>query len=421
MKKPGDKWFVVDLQGLYIESGWRSVADANERAVAFKREGGQPKVMTKPRVGSLELDPDDAESWRPKRTNPGAYRTPFICPACGGKGPGDAATVVHKPGCVLVQPKRASAVEPWRQAVKEVLYDMRPRSTGSKLFPDGPASVPYTRMTGFYLQRLLDEASTPAAVQKAAKKLLADYKARRRATAAALDVLSNSLPRSNPPLEEHVEYEPQRAVRALRTRYGVEGVEHMLHEGDEDHDIDERAEKAAYMQRHEEGLRENPSRSGEDIYRMWHQKEPRHATKKRAGVDWEDELVCVGKAHNIVYRSGKWEKGNKTNDYIHHFDSKPSVYMKPGVVEDAGASKSVKALFGPLRNPDGQAEVAELAKPISFALDDGSQDGYEIAIHTGAKVYGGVDKKTVLIIDPVWGPIVIKGGKMYFDERGIVL
>lgn len=328
-------WYVVDLQGLYIDSEHEGFAEANERAVAFKREGGQPKVMTKPRVGSLELDPRDAASWKPKRTNPGAYRTPFICPACGGKGPGTAATVVHRPGCVLVK-----------------------REQGRKKT------------------------------------------------------------RSNPPLEDHVEFEPRRTVRALRTRYGVDDVEHMLHD---EEDIERQAEKHDYMRRHEAGLRENPSRTGEDIYRMWHQKEPRHATTKRAGVDWEDELVCVGKAHHIVYRSAKWEKGNKTNDYIHHFDSKPSVYMKPGVVEDAGATKSVKKLFGALANPDGKAEVAELARPLSFALDDGTTDGHEIPIHAGAKVYGGVDKKTVLIIDPKWGPIVIKGGKMYFDERGIVL
>lgn len=34
------------------------------------------------------------------------YRSPFICPACGGKGPGDASTVTHKPSCVFLPKAR---------------------------------------------------------------------------------------------------------------------------------------------------------------------------------------------------------------------------------------------------------------------------------------------------------------------------
>ena len=34
------------------------------------------------------------------------YRSPFICPACGGKGPGDASTVTHKPSCVFLPKSR---------------------------------------------------------------------------------------------------------------------------------------------------------------------------------------------------------------------------------------------------------------------------------------------------------------------------
>jgi hypothetical protein len=352
MKRQGDKWFVVDLQGLYIESGHPDMHSASEHA---NTRGLPCKVMTKPRVGNLDLPPDDASSWRPKRENPSARKV-----------------------------------------------------------------------------------------------------------------------RSNPALEEHVEYEPQRTVRSLRNRYGQAAVEGMLHENpgerfDYTHYVvvDDKLNSGwsfvedardAASEANDEGRgparvvskvgakrlgldpddarswadgrtpnenpRLNPSAApgsrGEDIYRMWHQKEPRSHSTVRLACDWDDELKCVGKAHNIVYRSGKWQKGNKTEDYIHHFDSKPSVYMLPQHV-DGGATKSVKQLFGPLRNPAGQAEVAQLATPLSFALDDGSSEGQEITIHTGAKVYGGVDKKTVLIDDPVLGPIVIKGGKMYFDERGIVL
>jgi len=73
-----------------------------------------------------------------------------------------------------------------------------------------------------------------------------------------------------------------------------------------------------------------------------------------------------------------------------------------------------------LQNGDGRFEVAELAVPLSLGLDDGTTEGTDIKIHAGSKVYGGVDKKTVVICDPHWKLIVIKGGKMHFDERGIV-
>jgi hypothetical protein len=454
------KWFVVDKQGLYIDSSWDGIPEATARATDFKKEGGQPTVMKVPRVGGLVLDPKDPASWKPKRQNP---RRPL-----------------------------APRHPPWQESVRNVVQDMRPRRMPKSRFADGPARSLYTRMTSAYLEHLFaKDSKAPVAVQKAAKKLHADCEAARPANAAALAVLEANLLkknpraahdyefytgrdtdddddddgiyldaddmrsmstfeapartptqkqarrraaaaesvrrldralRSNPPLEEHVEHEPQRTVSALQKRYGRQAVEHML---DEDDNVDEQAEKAAYMDRHEAGLRNNPhvepGEAGEHIYAMWHQKEPKRLSRVKLQCNWEDELVRVGKAFSIVYRSGKWEKGNKSNDYIHHFDSKPSVYMLPGSTEHDGSAKSVQQLFGPLQNPDGQAEVAELATPLSFALDDGTSEGAEMKLHRGAKVYGGVDKKTVLIVDPVWGPIVIKGGKMYFDERGIVL
>ena len=234
MNQPEYSWYVVDLQGLNIESGWEHFEDAAERAVAFKKEGGMPKLMKKPRVGGLVLDPNDDASWQPKRSN--------------------------------------------------------------------------------------------------------------------------------------------------------------------------------------------PRKSAEDVYRMWHQKEPHRSFTVRAGCSGDDGMVCVGKAHNIVYRSGKWENGRKTNDYIHHFDSKPAVYfLEKKLPADArgNPTKTVDDLLSSATNGDGKVEVAELAVPLSFGLDDGD-DGSDIKIHRGAKVYGAVDQKTVIIYDPHWKLIVIKGGQMYFDERGIV-
>jgi len=168
--------------------------------------------------------------------------------------------------------------------------------------------------------------------------------------------------------------------------------------------------------------RNNPQKNAEDVYRMWHKKEPHGKFVVRGGCNGDDKMLCIGKAHNIVYRSGKWEKGRKTNDYVHHFDSKPSVYVLakklPAELRE-DASKTVDGLLDSSANEEGRIEVAELAVPLSFGLDDG-EHGADMDIHRGAKVYGAVDQRTVIIHDPEWKLIVIKGGRMYFDERGIV-
>lgn len=234
MNRPEYKWYVVDVHGINIDSGWPTFMEASERALAFGKEGGVPKVMTKPAVGAHKLPPNDPASWRP--------------------------------------------------------------------------------------------------------------------------------------------------------------------------------------------IRKNPRKDAEDVYRMWHRKEPRNRFVVSGGCSEDDGMLCVGQAHNIVYRSGKWEKGRKTNDYIHHFDSKPSVYMLTKKLPASARSnpdKTVGDLVSGAINENGQVEVAELATPLSFGLDDG-EDGADIQINRGAKVYGCVDQKTVIIHDPKWKLIIIKGGRMHFDERGIV-
>lgn len=183
-------------------------------------------------------------------------------------------------------------------------------------------------------------------------------------------------------------------------------------------------------QENPESMRENPDTSranpdtsrAEAVFEMWHKKNPRRVSTMRLGCDSDENMVCVGRAYDITYRSGKWEKGRKTNDYVHTFDSKPKVWMLKNVAEGrlpGGEQKTVGKLLSGLCNEHGQYEVADLAAPLSFTLDDG-KEGTEIAIHGGSRVYGGVDCKTLVIVDPHWQLIVVKGGKMYFDERGIV-
>jgi hypothetical protein len=236
------------------------------------------------------------------------------------------------------------------------------------------------------------------------------------------------------PLQKFEGYEDQRdsTLRALQGQPSekVAHVFRLLCEGSSP----EQALKRAGLKKSSK-IRQNPgellvvnpepdSAKAERVYEMWHKKEPHAVHVMDTGCDGDDLMICVGKAHNIVYRSGKWEHGKKTNDYVHHFDSKPYVYMlahlvEPMARENPGKGKTVESLLSRARNKDGQYAVADLATPLSFGLDDG-KDGTDIAIHNGSRVYGAVDQKTVIITDPKWKLIVIKGGEMHFDERGIV-
>jgi len=168
----------------------------------------------------------------------------------------------------------------------------------------------------------------------------------------------------------------------------------------------------------------------EEVSEMWHKKPPRNVGVIDTGCDGDDEMCCVGTAHDIVYRSSKWEKGRKTNDYVHHFGS-PKVWMLRHLVEDGlpfRGEKTVEQLLRPIfrtRNEvifkeQNKAVLADLAAPLSFCLKDGTTEGDEVAIHTGSRVYGAIDQRTIVIVDPHWQLIVIRGGEMSFDERGIV-
>lgn len=178
------------------------------------------------------------------------------------------------------------------------------------------------------------------------------------------------------------------------------------------------------------GVRENPSSQpldshrAEKVFTEWHQKAPNAVGVIDTGCDGDDTMVCVGNANDIVYVSGKWEKGKKKNAYVHTFDSQPKVYMLAHNVEPltnpGSGTKTVDSLLKHARNKDGHFAVAELARPESFSLCGADGEVDEIAIHAGAKLYGAVDKKTIIIADPKWGLIIVRGGEMHFDERGIV-
>lgn len=397
--RPEYRFYVVNASAGTIDSGWEQRLDAMERAVALKEEGvANAKVMTRPRVWDKPLDPNYDANWTSTRTNPGkkysgstmprrgsgytahSYLTTFCNKAhrlADGKPIGHNCYVLDPVKLRLEAEGRIDEIE--GSIVKEPRRDeMR---CGTRENPDSRAKI-YFYVDGagpWTLEQMLEaNRDYPGDIE---------------------DVLTSMHPGEVRVVGggAHAEFE----IRAASTRRNPGEL-----------------------------LVVNPATSprAERVYKMWHQKDPHNAFTLKTGCRDDDAMVCVGRAHNIVYRSGKWEKGRKTNDYIHHFDSKPKVWMVARIVEAGstpgdqigGAEKAVGDLMRALQNGDGRYEVAELAAPISLGLDDGTTEGNDIKIHAGSKVYGGVDRKTVIIFDPHWKLIVIKGGKMHFDERGIV-
>lgn len=288
----GYKFYVVDINKIFIDSGWEYREDAIDRAAELREEGGVPKVCNKSRVavGNRVLDPDDDASWSPSRN-------------------AEAPTGVR----------------------------------GVHRNPDG-GQPRYREAFGH--------------ARDAGRHAVSAYRAAR------------GRPQQNPRLNPAPERQANR---------------------DEER--------------------------GAKVFEMWHQKEPTGAQVKRVLSDMDQIMVPVGKAHEIVYRSGKWEKGRKTNDYVHAFDSHPTVYMlEKFAPESQAAGKAASSLLRAAQGADGRFVVAELAVPLTLSINGGD----EIDIHNGSKVYGAVDKHTVLICDPHWKLIVIRGGRMHFDERGIV-
>lgn len=432
MWKPGDKWFVVDVQKLCIDSGWRDVGEAAERAQALARvtSPGAVKVMTKPRVGALVLDPKDPASWSPKRNNP-RFGNPAPGVPENAPTPGDFArargdrtntvyeiTSVSKKGIMLRDTKTDDLVK-----VSFEEFNQKYRREN----PSGLVRTPRE-------ERLWKEAKRAAEREGRGGDyayITGIFKRMRDRTGGT---------RSNPfdaGGEDDREpwryrrtsgYVPCACTTCMETAISNDvNIPAFCHEcrdagcdGVHECRCDRLEENPAEL------LIVNPdgdldSKRAEKTYAMWHQKEPQHIDVKRNGVDWGDEMVCIGHAFDIVYRSGKWEHGKKTNDYVHTFDSKPKVWMLAKFFDDdMGAIKTVSQLCASCCNRDGQFSCADLARPISFGLDDGSDGESALKINSGARVYGGVDHKTIVIHDPKWKIIVVKGGQMHFDERGII-
>lgn len=449
--QPGYKFYVVNVQKICIDSGWEDRLDAMERAVALRDEGVSPgavKVMTKPRVGDLALDPNNDACWTPRRSNP--------------KDDDDIEEAMRRAGVSEqeIQQERA------RVAARRKKGPYQETPTDLKKYKERvEAAIQAGRRPQPYMVMGLEEAGYTVDEKGVhggptvhrPRGGFVQNPARRCRRYFGSEAEARAYLRDDPDRDEY-----QIRYRHINDDYVVEPRTDPRGDADENPRFgnpagvvktkrDERLWKMAKNYAAEQGreadwpyimgifqrmkqrvgggmadasLRENPdSAKAEKVYSMWHQKEPHAIQVLDTGCDGDDLMICVGKAHNIVYRSGKWEHGKKTNDYVHHFDSKPSVYMLAHLVEPMvpreNPGKTVESLLKRARNKDGQYAVADLATPLSFGIDDGA-DGTDIAIHNGSRVYGAVDQRTVIIMDPKWKLIVIKGGEMHFDERGIV-
>lgn len=161
---------------------------------------------------------------------------------------------------------------------------------------------------------------------------------------------------------------------------------------------------------------------GRKTWRMWHSKdEPRKEYTRTEKLLSESHFIPIGKAHEILYASDKWEKNGDNFDYIHEFESHPKVFIpasKASEDEATGAPRTTASVLG-LRSPKKSLVVAALATAKAFTYYDVDGELVEIQGLKGALVGSSPDKKTLLILAKK-GPILVRGGQMRITARGIV-
>lgn len=125
-------------------------------------------------------------------------------------------------------------------------------------------------------------------------------------------------------------------------------------------------------------------------------------------ISFPDIVAPCGKADYITYRSRKWKSGNRTDDYIHHFDSHPNVYT-----DDGAAGRPIKT-SDLLKWNEFTLAAAVMGTCLELCVDDTLYPltGNPLLLCRG-------DTRTLVILEPS-GVIFIKGGKMKVEARGIV-
>jgi hypothetical protein len=152
---------------------------------------------------------------------------------------------------------------------------------------------------------------------------------------------------------------------------------------------------------------------------MWHEKDVEGAYLK--DVHFPPTLRRIGYALEIVYLSDKWETHANFYSYVHHFDSQPEVYAAPQAGAGRGRARSTAKLLGVASVDDN----ARLAIPIlarvsefSFRMPDGSSR--VLRFDFPPLMLCSPDKEGLIVLSEEMGPIVVRGGQMEINRRGIV-
>lgn len=148
------------------------------------------------------------------------------------------------------------------------------------------------------------------------------------------------------------------------------------------------------------------------VYRMWHKKHAEEVIEAEYPLD-EVDVFYAGIGDSILYSSDKWEEDGDFWDYIHEFDSGPSVFLAEG--DDAPVDPR-----NLMRNDlDGELALPVLAfvKELIFVRDDGSKRS--LRFRSPPIMSCSEDKKALVILTDNIGPIYVRGGKMHITERGI--
>jgi hypothetical protein len=160
---------------------------------------------------------------------------------------------------------------------------------------------------------------------------------------------------------------------------------------------------------------------GEDLYRLWHSKDPKKtATKKVKGLS-ASHFCAVGHAKEITYASDKWEKDGEVHLYVHDFDSRPKIWLPANEVSEdevIGRPRKTASLLGGGYS-NGALVVALLATVEEFVFIDHEGVDARLPVGRGTHLYSTLDKKTLIITVP-GGPLLVRGAAMKVTGRGIV-
>lgn len=160
----------------------------------------------------------------------------------------------------------------------------------------------------------------------------------------------------------------------------------------------------------------------EDLFREWHDKEPREFLRRNEPLLDHEKFCCIGRGFSVLYESDKWEKDGEAYPYIHDFESRPGVWVvEEHCLPEERIGKPVKTttLLG-LRTPKSALHVVQLAFAKELIVEGKDGRRFELDLgKNGSPMYSTLDKKA-LLIPTSNGPILVRGGKMVITSRGIV-